>query len=35
MSGPDDKPLLVLSRVDKGRVAPAAQRPDVAVGARL
>ena len=35
MSGPDDKPLLVLSRVDKGRVAPAVERSDVALGARL
>ena len=35
MSGPDDKPLLVLSRVDKGRVALLLERPDVALGARL
>ena len=35
MSGPDDKPLLVLSRVDKGRVGAAAERSDVALGARL
>ena len=35
LSGADNKPLLVLSRADKGRVALAAQRPDVALGARL
>jgi hypothetical protein len=35
MQGVGDSPLLVLNRVDKGRVALLLSRPDVAVGARL
>ncbi len=35
MSGPDDKPLLVLSREGEGRVAHPAFRSRLALGARL